>query len=178
MRVIFLTDVAGSGRAGEVKDVKDGYARNFLLPKKLAVAATHDQMQRIASISKAGEVRRLKEEQDARALSELLSQLSLVFTANLGPTGRFYGAITSTQVAEELSRLAGRAIDRRSVLLAEPIHEPGSYQAEVRLGQGISTTVNFTAQGQSQLAAVQQPPVEAAPAEAAVEVQESSPDVR
>ncbi len=178
MRVIFLSDVSGSGRAGEVKEVKDGYARNFLIPKKLAVAATHDQMQRIASISKAGEERRLKEEKDMRVLVELLSQLSVTLTANLGPTGRFYGAITSTQVAEELSRLAGREIDRRSVILAEPIHEPGSYQVEVRLGQGVTTNLQFTAQGQSQAAATQEVPAEAAVAEPSADVQDSSPDVR
>lgn len=150
MRVIFLADVPGSGRAGEVKEVKDGYARNFLLPKKLAVLATHDQVQRISTIRKIGEERRLKEEQDLRELAERLAQLPLTLTANLGPTGRFYGAITSTQIAEELARLTGREIDRRSIQLAEPIHEPGSYQAEVRLGSGVSTTIQFTAMGMPQ----------------------------
>ncbi len=170
MRVIFLADVSGSGRAGEVKDVKNGYARNFLLPKKLAVLATHDQMQRIMSITKVGEERRLKEEQDVNILSELLSQLSPTLTANMGPTGRFYGAITSVQVADELSRLAGREIDRRSVLLTEPVHEPGSYQAEVRLGLGVSATVQFTAQSQSQRAATEEVLVETAVSEPAEEV--------
>ena len=178
MRVIFLTDVFGSGLAGEVKEVKNGYARNFLIPKKLAVAATHDQIQRIASIRKVGEERRVKEEKDISVLVELLSQLSVTLTANLGPTGRFYGAITSTQVAEELSRLAGREIDRRTVLLAEPIHEPGSYQAEVRLGNGVTTHVQFTAQGQGQQGATKEAPAEAVVVAAEGEVQEPSPDVR
>ena len=183
MRVIFLADVSGSGRAGEVKDVKNGYARNFLLPKKLAVLATHDQMQRITSITKVGEARRLKEEQDVNTLAELLSQLSLTLTANMGPTGRFYGAITSVQVADELSRLAGREIDRRSVILAESVHEPGSYQVEVRLGLGVSATVPFTAQSLSQRAAAEQTPTEEVPAETVAveptgEVQESDSDVR
>jgi len=183
MRIIFLADVSGSGHAGEVKDVKNGYARNFLLPKKLAVMATHDQMQRITSISKVGNVRRLKEEQNVNALSELLSQLSPILTANMGPTGRFYGAITSIQVADELSRLAGREIDRRSVILAEPVHRPGSYHVEVRLGLGVSATVEFTAQSQSQRAAAEQATTEevhseTVVAEPAEEDQETSTDVR
>ena len=183
MRVIFLSDVSGSGRAGEVKEVKNGYARNFLLPKKLAVLATHDQMQRIISISKVGNERRLKEEQDVNTLSDLLSQLSPTLTANMGPTGRFYGAITSIQIADELSRLAGREIDRRSVILEEPVHRPGSYHVEVRLGLGVSATVEFTAQSQSQRAAAEQATteeerLETVVAEPAEEDQESSTDVR
>lgn len=158
MRVIFLTDIPGGGRAGEIKEVKDGYARNFLIPKKLAVAATHDQVQRVASIRKSAEEQRLKEERDLHALADLLAGVSVTLTAHLGPTGRFYGAITPTHIADELSRLTEREIDRRSILLAEAIHEPGSYQVEVRLGYGISATVQVTAQGQGQ----EQPPLQAA----------------
>ena len=147
MRVIFLADVPGSGLAGEAKEVKNGYARNFLIPRKLAVVATHDQLQRIEGIRKAGEERRLKEEQDLTALSEHLAQLSVTITANVGPTGRFYGAVTSAQIAEELSRLTEREFDRRTIQLEGPIHEPGEYQAEIRFPHGISATVQVVAEG-------------------------------
>ena len=148
MRVIFIADVPGSGLAGEVKEVKNGFARNFLIPKNLAVLATHDQLQRIESIRKAGEERRIKEEQDLRVLAERLTQLSVTLTAKSGPTGRFYGAITSAQIAEELSRLTEREFDRRTVHLEKLIHEPGIYQTEIRMGYGISSTIPVTAEGE------------------------------
>ncbi len=143
MRVIFLADVPGSGQAGDIKEVKNGYARNFLLPQSLAVPATHDQLQRIETIRKVGEERRLKEEQDIQALKEQLAALSISLSAKMGPTGKFYGAITSTQLAEELHRLTEREIDRRTIRLEEPVQEPGEYQAELRLGYGVSTTLQF-----------------------------------
>ena len=144
MRIIFLEDVPGSGHAGEVKEVKNGYARNYLLPRKLASLATHDQLQRIGTIRKVADERRLKEEKELGALAELLSQFTVNLTAKMGPTGRFYGAITSTQIAEELSRLADREIQRRIVYLEEPIREPGEFQAEIRFAHGITTTIPVT----------------------------------
>ncbi len=150
MRVIFLADVPGSGIAGEVKEVKNGYARNFLIPQKLAVVATHDQLQRIESIRKVADERRLKEEKDLSALAELLAQLSVTITAKMGPTGRFYGAVTSARITEELSRLTKREIDRRTVHLEEPIQEPGSYEVELRLGHGISVTLAVTVEGEGE----------------------------
>ena len=144
MRIIFLEDVPGSGHAGEVKEVKNGYARNYLLPRKLASLATHDQLQRIGTIRKVADERRLKEEKELGALAELLSQFTVNLTAKMGPTGRFYGAITSTQIAEELSRLTDREIQRRVVYLEEPIREPGEFQAEIRLAHGITTTIPVT----------------------------------
>ena len=148
MHVIFLTDVPGSGLAGEVKEVKNGYARNFLIPRKLAVAATHDQLQRIENIRKVAEERRLKEEQDLRVLAEHLAQLSVSLTAKVGPTGRFYGAVTSAHLAEELSRLTEREFDRRIIHLEESIREPGEYQAEVRFSHGITATVQVVVEGE------------------------------
>ena len=144
MRVIFLEDVAGSGRAGEVKEVKNGYARNYLLPKKLASLATHDQLQRIENIRQVADERRLKEEKELGALAEQLSLLTVSLTAKMGPTGRFYGAITSTQVAQELSLLAGRDIQRRVVYLENPIREPGEFLAEIRFAHGITASVPVT----------------------------------
>ena len=144
MRIIFLEDVPGSGRAGEVKEVKNGYARNYLLPRKLASLATHDQLQRIETIRKVAEERHLKEEKELGALAEQLGQLAVSLTAKMGPTGRFYGTVTSAQIAEELSWLADREIQRRVVYLEEPIHEPGEYQAEIRFAHGITATIPVT----------------------------------
>ncbi len=190
MNVIFLTDVPGSGLAGEVKTVKNGFARNFLIPKKLAVVATHDELQRIETIRKVGEERRLKEEKDLRLLAEYLGELSVSLTAKVGPTGRLYGAITSTQVTEELSRLTEREFDRRSVHLAETIHELGEYEAEVRFPQGITATVKVIveaegAQGalareqkeEAAQAVAEAQQAEAEPAEEAEQQEEATPAV-
>ena len=170
MRVIFLSDVPGSGLAGEVKEVKNGYARNFLIPGNLAVLATHDQLQRIEHIRKAGDERRLKEEQDMNVLAELLAEVSVTLTAKAGPTGRFYGAITSAQIADELSLLTEREIEHRSVQLEEPIREPGSYEAEVRLGYGISVALQVTAEAEGAIKeqAAAEPQTEAEPEAAPV----------
>ncbi len=155
MRIIFLADVPGSGLAGEVKEVKNGYARNYLIPQNLAVVANHDQLQRIEAIRTAGEAQRLKDQQDMQALAEQLDQLSVSITARVGPTGRLYGAVTNAIIADEIFRLTEREFDRRSIQLEEPIHEPGEYPVEIRLSHGVSTTLVVTvlAEGQEAVAA-------------------------
>ena len=168
MKVIFLSDVPGSGQAGDVKEVKNGYARNFLLPKQLAVPASHDHMQRLEAIRKTGDERRIKEQQDLNALVEQLSELTLHLSARVGPTGRFYGAVTTTHVTEELIRLTEREFDRRSILLENPIHEPGAYEAQARFPHGISATLKLIVDAEGQEGAVEaRIAEEAAQAEAA-----------
>ncbi|MBI4339327.1 MAG: 50S ribosomal protein L9 [Chloroflexi bacterium] len=147
MRIIFLSDVPGSGLAGEVKEVKNGYARNYLLPKKLATVATHDQIQRLDAIRRAGEARRLKEEEDMKSLASMLAETPVNLTARVGPTGKFYGAVTSSHIAEELNRLTQRDFDRRLIHLEKPIQEPGEYKVELRFPQGLSATVSVVVQG-------------------------------
>ena len=168
MKVIFLSDVPGSGQAGDVKEVKNGYARNFLLPRQLAVPASHDHMQRLEAIRKTGDERRIKEQQDLNALVEQLSELTLRLSARVGPTGRFYGAVTTTHVTEELIRLTEREFDRRSILLENPIHEPGAYEAQARFPHGISATLKLIVDAEGQEGAVEaRIAEEAAQAEAA-----------
>ncbi len=155
MKVIFISDVPGSGQAGDVKEVKNGYARNFLLPRELAVPASHDHMQRLEAIRKAGDERRIKEQNDLNALVELLSEVTLRLSARVGPTGRFYGAVTSTHVTEELIRLTEREFDRRSIQLENSIHEPGIYEAQVRFSYGISATLKIVVDAEGQEGAVE-----------------------
>ena len=168
MKVIFLSDVPGSGQAGDVKEVKNGYARNFLLPRQLAVPASHDHMQRLEAIRKTGDERRIKEQQDLNALVEQLSELTLHLSARVGPTGRFYGAVTTTHVTEELIRLTEREFDRRSIHLEDSIHEPGAYEAQARFPHGISATLKLIVDAEGQEGAVEaRIAEEAAQAEAA-----------
>ena len=155
MKVIFLSDVPGSGQAGDVKEVKNGYARNFLIPRQLAVPASHDHMQRLEAIRKTGDERRIKEQKDLNALVEQLSELTLHLSARVGPTGRFYGAVTSTHVTEELIRLTEREFDRRSIHLENPIHEPGAYEAQARFTYGISAPLKLIVDAEGQEGAVE-----------------------
>ena len=142
MRVIFLEDIPNVARTGDVKEVKTGYARNYLLPKRLAVAATPQEMARLESIRRAGLERQSKLKEGAQALAELLESANVVLKARSGPTGRLYGAVTNGMVAQELSTLMDVEFDRRDVLI-EDIHELGSFQAKVRLHPELTVTVNL-----------------------------------
>ena len=144
MRVIFVEDVPNVARTGEIKDVKPGYARNFLLPKRLAVAATPQELQRLESIQKLGMERQAKEKVGAEAIAEQLEGQSVSLKVRSGPTGRLYGAVTPAMVAQELSTLLEREIDRRSVMLEDTIHELGEFEARVRLHPEVVATVSLT----------------------------------
>ncbi|MFH1560145.1 MAG: 50S ribosomal protein L9 [Chloroflexota bacterium] len=143
MRVIFLEDIPHVANTGDVKEVKTGYARNYLLPKKLAVAATAQELARLESIRKVGLERQSKLKEGAQALAERLESANVVLKARSGPTGRLYGAVTNAMVAQELSTLMDVEFDRRDVLLEDTIHELGSFQAKVRLHPELTATVNL-----------------------------------
>ncbi len=143
MRVIFLEDIPNVARAGDVKEVKTGYAKNYLLPKQLAVAATAQELSRLETIRKVGLERQSKLREGAQALAERLEGAEVSLKVRTGPTGRLYGAVTSAMLAEELTALMDVEIDRRNVILDETIHEPGEYQARVRLHPDLTATVSF-----------------------------------
>lgn len=145
MHVIFLQDVSNQARAGEVKRVADGYARNYLLPKGLAQVATPEILKRVHKIKAAGDEQRMRESEALEELAQQLDNTSISLSARVTPTGRYYGAITSAHVAEELARSTGREIDRRIVELAEPIREPGEYEVSLRLSSDIHATIQVTA---------------------------------
>ena len=133
MRVVFLEDVQGVAEGGEVKEVKNGFARNYLIPKSLAVPATHNALQRVKRLTKQAEGERLKRLKDTRALAEELDGVQVNIEMRSGASGRLFGSVTSSIIAAELSRLTGREIDRRTVELAEPIRELGVSDVTIRL---------------------------------------------
>lgn len=143
MKVIFLDDVPNVGRAGDVMEVKNGYARNFLLPKKLAVAATLEEMKRIDSIRKVGLERQSKLKDGAQALVERLESTTVVVKARSGPNGRLYGAVTNVIVAAELSKLMDIDFDRKNVILNDVIRELGSFEVKIRVHPEITATINL-----------------------------------
>ena len=141
MRVILLQDVDGLGKVGELKDVANGYARNFLLPKKMAAGATPQLLanyqQRIAAEQRKIEKQNEQNQQQA----ERLGQVTLTFKARVGGQGRLYGSITSQDIAAGLRESQGIQIDRRMIDLPDPIRELGTYHVPVKLAQKLAPEI-------------------------------------
>ena len=146
MRVIFLEDVQNQANAGDVKEVSDGYARNYLIPKKLAMIATAEEMKRIERVRREGDARRLRETQQWEVLANEIEGTSVTVQARATLVGQFYGAITPAQIALELSSVTGRDIDRRLLETADPIREPGEYEVVLHLAPGIQASIIVTAE--------------------------------
>ena len=148
MKVIFLEDVPNQAHAGDVKNVSSGYARNYLIPKGLANAATAEKLKRKEKIKDAGDVRRVRETQKWDELAGQLEGTSITVKARATPAGQFYGAITPTHLARELAEVTGREIDRKLVETVEQIREPGEYQVVLHLATGIQATILVTAEAE------------------------------
>ena len=142
MKVIFLEDVPGTADAGEVREVKNGFARNHLLPKQLAAPATPGQLQRMNAIQKAAEEKRHKITKDMAKVAESMDGINVSIEIKAGPTGRLFGSVTSRHIAEAVKRETGHELDHRSVLLGESIHELGNYPVNIRLYREVVTQVN------------------------------------
>lgn len=141
MRVVFLEDVEGVAQGGEVKEVKNGFARNYLIPKSLAVPATHNALQRVEKLTREAGVNRVKLLSDLRGLAEELDGKRIDVEMRAGSSGRLYGSVTNTIIAEALSEMAERDIDRRTVQISEPIRDLGVYDLSIRLHQEVSAAV-------------------------------------
>lgn len=147
MRVILLQDVSGLGRAGEVKEVADGYGRNFLLPKKLAEFASPSLLKRIEEQHQAGARRQLVADAEFLSLAQSLDGIEVVVGAKVGAQGRLYGAVTSSDIAEGIHRVTGHDIDKRKIELEEPIHELGKYEVVVRLSSELVPKIKVVVEG-------------------------------
>lgn len=186
MRVIFLEDVPGTADAGEVKEVKNGFARNFLLPRGLAAPATKDALQRSNAIEKSAQAERVKHSSDWQTVADAISGAQVVVEARVGPTGRLFGAVTGRHIAERLSELTERTLDHRQILLGEAIHDPGDYDVNVRLYREVLATVKvsvipegYTLEEAAELAerrAAEQAVVEEAAAAAAATAEQAAPE--
>ena len=133
MRVILVEPVADLGRAGDVKEVAPGYARNFLLPRGLAVPGTRHQMKRLQRLRAEAEVAAEREAAAARSLAQRLRELTITIPAQIGEGGRLHGSVTSPQIAAALDEQHQIRIDRRDVVLREPLRHLGSHQVTLRL---------------------------------------------
>lgn len=146
MEIVFTRDVPNQARAGEVRRVADGFARNYLIPRGLAEIATPEVLKRLHKIKAAGDETRIRETQVMEDLAEALDGVQITVSARVTPTGRYYGAITGSQIADELAASLGRDIDRRLVEAGEPIREPGEYQVVLRFSSEIQATIHILAE--------------------------------
>ena len=137
MKVILLTDVKGKGKKGQMIEVSDGYARNYMLPRKLAQEATADAVNTMRMNDKATAERQARERAEAVAISKQLRELTLVVKAKGGGAGRLFGAVTTTEIADALKKNAGINIDKRKLVLDENIKNVGTYTVKAKLGYEI-----------------------------------------
>ncbi|MEA4895173.1 MAG: 50S ribosomal protein L9 [Oscillospiraceae bacterium] len=143
MKVIFLTDVKGQGKKDELKEVSDGYARNYLIPRKLVMEATNDTINAIKIKEKAKLAHAAKEKALAEENAKKLESLIVKVPAKAGAGGKLFGSVTSKEISEELQKQYGIAVDKKDIVQSDPIKNYGTYSVKCRLGHEVSGTINL-----------------------------------
>ena len=138
MKVILLQDVKGKGKKGQMIEVSDGYARNFMLPRKVAIEATPDAINTMRMNDKATQERIAREKAEALALSKQLREMTLVVNAKRGGSGRLFGSVTNQEIADSLKAKTGITIDKRKIVISDPIKNVGTYTVTCKLGYEIT----------------------------------------
>jgi large subunit ribosomal protein L9 len=133
VRVILKAEIRGLGRTGDIKDVADGYARNYLLPKGLAIEATGSELKHLAQERQAERTKKDRAHQDAEDLAKRLADVTLVFRLKAGEQGKTFGSVTAKEVAEALRKEVKAEIDKTKIVLHEPLRSLGIHKVEVRL---------------------------------------------
>ncbi len=144
MKVVLIDEAPGLGIAGDVRDVRDGYARNYLIPKRLAVPATPQELSRADARRRAEIARRTKLNLEMESVGKRLEEDRLLIPVRVGPGGRLYGSVTSAEIATAVNEMMGVEIDRRAVPLTQPIRALGHHQAPVRLAPDVIPMVTIT----------------------------------
>lgn len=138
MKVILLQDVKGKGKKGQMLEVSDGYARNYMLPRKIAIEATADAVNTMRMNDKAAAEKAAKERAEALEISKQLREMTLVVTARGGGAGRLFGSVTNQEIAEALAAKTGIRLDKRKIVIADPIKAVGTYTVQCKLGYEIT----------------------------------------
>jgi large subunit ribosomal protein L9 len=141
VRVILLHDVPGLGHPGDVKDVADGYARNYLLPRELVTAATPGALKNLQERVASARRRVEEEEKQNRSLAERLAAVTLTFAVHVGRGDRLYGSVTSQNIADALQEQEGLRIDRRTIHLTEPLRQLGTFEVPIRVARNVEPKV-------------------------------------
>lgn len=143
MKVLFLEDVRPTARAGDIKEVKNGFARNYLIPQKLAVLATTHEIERAEGLRKEAEARRKAEAAEWRDLVDKLKEEPIKVIVRTGPTGRLYGSVTTAMIATEIETLVEREVDRRAIRIPAPIRVLGKYSVPVSFADEVETNLDI-----------------------------------
>ena len=143
MKVILIQDVRGQGKKGELLDVSDGYARNYLLPRNLAMKATTDNLNALKLKEKAKAAQIEKEKIMAKETAEKLSGVIVTLKAKAGAAGKLYGAVTNMEISQALSEQHGIEIEKNKIVMADPIKTFGNYEVKCKFGYGIDGTLNL-----------------------------------
>ena len=138
MKVILLQDVKGKGKKGQMIEVSDGYARNFMLPKKLAMEATADAINTMRMNDKAAAEKAAREKAAALDISNKLRSMTLTVKAKGGGAGRLFGSVTNQEIADALEKNTGIKLDKRKIVISDPIKNVGTYTVTCKLGYEIS----------------------------------------
>jgi large subunit ribosomal protein L9 len=144
MKVIFLQDVPNLARAGDVKEVANGYGRNYLIPRKLALPATSESINAWAAKLESQARGQAQTEAEFIELASSLDGREIFIEARTGGKDRLYGSVTATDIATELEKSTGMVVDKRKFELKEPIHQLGSYKVDVRLAKDIVPIITVT----------------------------------
>lgn len=142
MKVVFLQDVEGTALAGEVKEVKNGFARNYLIPRGLAAPATKENLRYAAVIAEREARRQAKLDAEAQPLAERLAGLHLSIEARVGETGRLFGSVTNRDIAAAIAEQAGTTVDPHHILLPEPIRELGGRDVTVKFTRNVAAVIH------------------------------------
>ena len=144
MKVLFLKDNLPTAMAGEIKEVKPGFARNFLIPQGIAELANKSSIERVEKLRKQAEVRRGEMKTKWQTVANEINLLNLEIVAQTGPTGKLFGSVTNSQIASSIEEnLDGVTIDRRSIRITQPIKMIGSYKVPMKLFEGVDAEVNL-----------------------------------
>jgi large subunit ribosomal protein L9 len=171
MRVLLLKDVYKLGHAGDVKKVADGYARNYLIPQRLATLATAAAVKQAETLRQNAAIARAKLNEELSGVAEKLNGLTLTFAVRAGETGKLYGSVTPAQIADEIRRASGLEVDRRSVG-NQPLRELGEFKVPVRLTTDLIPAVKVILHREGEAIKAQAPAAPAAaPAEAPAEAE-------
>jgi large subunit ribosomal protein L9 len=141
MKVILLQDVPGLGQPGDVKTVAEGYARNYLLPRQMVTAATPTALATLQERVAAEQRRQEKMRAELASLAERLNAVTLTFSVRVGGQNRLYGSVTNQNIAEALRDTQGIIVDRRAIVLSEPLRALGTFKVPVRLGTGVEPSI-------------------------------------
>lgn len=144
MKVILLHDVPGLGKPGDVKEVANGYARNYLLPRQLVTAATPSELANLKQRVAAAQRKVEKQRQEHEELAGKLAAVTLTFAVRVGRGDRLYGSVTSQDIANALEEQEDISIDRRQIHLREPLRQLGTFEVPVRVAQGVEPKVKVT----------------------------------